>query len=169
MKGTHNFIADSLSRDHHMPLTHLTSAFRHLVPQQTPPNFRTSTLPPEIVSWLYSLRRLSTNQQASPQRQSRSKLGVLTDGRDSLTAWELKMSGWTNTIQNKDRTSCPRLRVLVDEINTVRHAKKYSPEKLSKPPSVMFARPFGRIFGQTQLWTPTTSHRSTSHDNLPAT
>ena len=165
IKGTHNFIADSLSRDHHIPTTQLTVAFHTLVPQQTPQNFTILTLPPEITSWLYSLRHLSTSPQASPQRQSRSKLGALTGGKDSLKAWELKMSGWRNTIQNNVHTSSQRLQALVDEIITVQQAKTYSPAKLSKPPSAMFVWPFGRIFGQTQLWTPTTSHRSTSHDN----
>jgi hypothetical protein len=92
IKGLHNFIADSLSRDHHMSIDQLTSAFHTLVPQQTPQNLTILKIPPEIISWLYSLRPLSTNQQALPQRQSRSKLGALTDGRDSSQAWESKMS-----------------------------------------------------------------------------
>ena len=41
-------------------------------------------------------------------------------------------------------TSCRR-------INMVNKAKPYSKEALSNPPSRMFVRPFGRIFGQTQL------------------
>jgi len=84
IKGTHNFITDSLSRDHHMSINQLTFAFYILVPQQTPQNLTISTILPEIISWLYSIRPLLTNQQASPQRQSRSKLDALTAGKDSL-------------------------------------------------------------------------------------
>ena len=151
IRGIHNFISDSLSRDHHLSIEKLTLAYRTLLPDQVPPNFVIMTLPPDIVSWIHSLGRSLTKPQVLPRHPTRSKLGALTDGYDSWEQWESKMSGVTNTLKNKGHTSCPHLRAVAEEISMVRQAKSYSPEELSSPPSRMYVRPFGRIFGQTRL------------------
>ena len=151
IRGIHNIIADMLSRDCHIPATHLVHMFQLLLPQQTPKNFRISTLPPEIISWLHSLSPSLTKTPASPLHPSKSKLGALTDGNDSWNTMESKMSFLMDIVQNNAHTSCPHLQAAADEINMVKEGKQYSPEGLSSPPSRMFVRPFGRIFGQTQL------------------
>jgi len=151
IRGIHNIIADMLSRDCHIPTTHLVYMFKLLLPQQTPKNFRISTLPPEIISWLHSLSPSLTKTPASPLHPSKSKLGALTDGNDSWNTMELKMNFLMDIVQNNAHTSCPHLQAAADEINMVKEGKQYSPEGLSSPPSRMFVRPFGRIFGQTQL------------------
>ena len=92
IRGIHNIIADMLSRDCHIPATHLVHMFQLLLPQQTPKNFRISTIPPEIISWLHSLSPSLTKTPASPLHPSKSKLGALTDGNDSWNTMELKMS-----------------------------------------------------------------------------
>ena len=45
IRGRHNIIADSLSRDHYLSITQLTNSFLRLYPDQTPPNFRILPLP----------------------------------------------------------------------------------------------------------------------------
>ena len=151
IRGIHNIIADMLSRDCHIPATHLVHMFNLLLPKQTPKNFRISTLPPEIISWLHSLSPSLTKTPASPLHPSKSKLGALTDGNDSWNTMESKMSFLMDIVQNNAHTSCPHLQAAADEINMVKEGKQYSPEGLSSPPSRIFVRPFGRIFGQTQL------------------
>ena len=151
IRGIHNFISDSLSRDHHLSIEKLTLAYRTLLPEQVPPNFAIITLQPDIISWIHSLGRSLTKTQDLHRHPTRSKLGALTDGDDSLEKWESTMSGVTTTIKNKEHTSCPHLRAVAEEISMVGQAKQYSPEELSSPSSRMYVRPFGRIFGQTRL------------------
>ena len=151
IRGIHNIIADVLSRDCHIPDTHLIHIFNLLLPEQTPPNLKISTLPQEIISWLHSLPPSSTKTQELPQHPTRSKLGALTGGDDSWEQMGSKMSFLESIVVNNRTTSCPRLQAAAAEINMVKRAKQYSPEALLSPPSRMFVRPFGRIFGQTPL------------------
>jgi len=151
IRGIHNIIADILSRDGHIPKAQLIHMFYLLFPTQTPTNFHLVPLPTEIISWMLSLSVSSTKMPDLPPRPSRSKLGVLTDGSDSWQTWESKMSSLKNITESNDSSSYPHLRRAADEINMVNKAKPYSKEALSNPPSRMFVRPFGRIFGQTQL------------------
>ena len=150
IKGKHNFISDSLSRDTHIQTQHLTHSFKTILPTQIHKNFKISPLPVATDSWIRSTLRSSTKTQESPEPPNRSKLGALTDGNVTSKEWESTMNGLENTLQNREHTCCPRLRAAADEINMVRHARQYSPAEQSKPPSRMYARPFGRIFGQTQ-------------------
>ena len=150
IRGVHNFIADSLSRDHHLPDETLIDSFYSLLPLQTPKNFRISPLPKKITSWLASLSRLATKRTDLPAHRSESKLGALIDGAGSWQALESRMSGCRASGKISALTSCPLLLELVEEINTVRQENPFSPEKLSKPPSRMYVRPSGQIYGQTQ-------------------
>ena len=150
IRGVHNFIADSLSRDHHLPDETLIDSFYSLLPLQTPKNFHISPLPKKITSWLASLSRLATKRTDLPAHRSESKLGALIDGAGSWQALESRMSGCRASGKISALTSCPRLLELVEEINTVRQENPFSPEKLSKPPSRMYVRPSGQIYGQTQ-------------------
>ena len=72
------------------------------------------------------------------------------------------MNSWLGIIKNNAHISCLHLQALVNEISTV---DMYSMEKLSRPPSQKLVRTFGRIFGQSQLWTSTVNRPSSSHDN----
>ena len=150
IRGIQNFIADSLSRDHHLSNKQLTLLFKTLLPSQTPQNFVISPLPKEISSWVLSLSRLSTKMQGLLPPPTKSKAGALIDGEDSLEVLGLKMSGWENIVKNNDATLSPHLRGLVDEIVRARQRKLSSRDLQLSPPSRMYARPFGRIYGQTR-------------------
>ena len=102
IRGIHNIIVDILSRDFHIPDTHLVHMLNLLLPKQTPMNLKISILPPEIIFWLHSLPPSSTKIQASPQHPSRSKLGALTDVNDSWETMESKMSGLMSIISNNE-------------------------------------------------------------------
>ena len=150
IKGRHNIIADSLSRDHHLNITQLTNSFLRLYPDQTPPNFQILPLPAKIVSWLRSLSRSSIKSPVSLPRPCKSKLGALIDGSDSLATWELKTSGCLNISKTNASTSSPHSRAVAEEITMVRRESKYSAEKPSRPPSQMYVRLSGRTYGQTR-------------------
>ena len=150
IKGKHNYFADCLSRDHHISTNQLTFAFRLFFPEQVHPNFQIAPPPAEVISWLRLVSHTLTMTPASPQPHCRSSLGALTGGGDSAREWDSKMSSLMDLIRNKRHALCPLLQRAVDEINTAKHQKRYSPEALSKPPWQMYVRPFGRIFAPTQ-------------------
>ena len=150
IRGKFNFVADSLSRDHHIANDKLTSAFRTLLPEQVHENFSIYPPPPEALYLMHSLFQLSTNTVGLPQQPTRSKLGVLTGGKDSWVRWASTMNGLEIIHEKNEHICCPLSRALADEIYTVRQTKYHLPEGQSSPPSHMFVRPFGRIFGQIQ-------------------
>jgi hypothetical protein len=53
--GNDNDLADSLSRDHHITDDQLTLFFHKLIPSQTPKNFKISSLPPQIILYIFSI------------------------------------------------------------------------------------------------------------------
>ena len=83
--GKSNVIADSLSRDHHIQTKHLTFLSQSLFHDQKKGPLRILTeLPPEIISFLSSLRHLPTKTSASQTPPAPSSLGLLFDGQTSL-------------------------------------------------------------------------------------
>ena len=149
IQGKQNFIADSLSRDHHLTNEQLTHAFTTLFPRQTPPNFAISPLPSDVTSWVSSLSHLSTKTQESLQHRCKSKLGALTDGSDSWRTMASRMSGWLNLLQTSAPVSSPPLQELLGEISMAREKVLNYEDLRSKPPSRMYVRPSGRIYGLT--------------------
>ena len=151
IKGTHNVIADSLSRDHHVLDTHLTYMFKQLFPLQAQMNFEIQALPLDNAYWMRSLKPTLTKTGVWHQPPCKIKLGALSDGRDSWPTWVSKMNTLQNIHLGKENTSCVHLRQAVEEINLGQSRRQYSPEGQSSPPSQMYARPFGQIYTQTRL------------------
>ena len=149
--GRFNVVADMLSRDHHISDKQLTFILRTIYPTQTPQNYRLSPLPPKIIEWLHSLMPSLTKPPASPPHRSRNKLGALTDGRDSCQALASKMNGLTSSLSTSKHISSPPLRAAVEEMSMGRQGNLNCPDSPLKPPLQMYAWPFGRIYGQTQL------------------
>ena len=79
--GSLNVIADSLSRDHHLSDSQLSQLLHHHFPQQVPPNFTISPLPPTIISWINC--RLREQPETTPEHvaQMPSSIGRGVDGR----------------------------------------------------------------------------------------
>ena len=149
--GKQNVIADSLSRDHHVPDDILTQSLSRLLPEQIPSNFRMVELPTEITSWICSLRACLTAPTVSPQVRNRSKLGALLDGVDSWQEWESIMNSLMDGPSSPRYASCVHLQPAFDEISTGRERKNSWEEARLVPPSRTFVRPFGRTFGVTPL------------------
>ena len=67
LEGKRNQVADSLSRDHHIPDTKLTHLFETHFPDQIPKDFDISPLPPKISSYLdFIVLRLKDWKLSSP-------------------------------------------------------------------------------------------------------
>ena len=81
-KGKWNVVADSLSRDHHIPAELLTELLRSLCPSQMPKNFHISPLPQEIESWVFRTLQLSNKQPQDPKEPMASMIGVGLVGVD---------------------------------------------------------------------------------------
>ena len=74
-KGVWNVVADSLSRDTHIPDDVLTSLLYLVCPEQMPRNFHISPLPPEIELWVFRTLRLSSKPLLDPKEQTTSTIG----------------------------------------------------------------------------------------------
>ena len=152
IKGNHNVIADSLSRDHHIKDTHLKFILTSLFPSQVPQNFKvSSTLPTEITHWLDSLKDISTNVKVSPPKQSRSKTGLFFDGKDSWPDVVYKTNSLRDSLRHPKSPSSLHSLPLLDEMRMAREIKPISKVEQLQPPSILYARPFGRTFGTTRL------------------
>ena len=163
--GKHNIIADSLSRDLHIPPLTLTNILCRTLPTQIPPNFRIISPPKATISWMLSLLRSEIKSPEPPRAPTRSRLGVLTSGRDFWKQWGLATSGSMDSTNNKEHTSCAHLQPLVDEINAAKQARNNLRVTRSRPPSHMFVRPSGQTFGPTPPSTPTINHPSSCRDS----
>ena len=100
-KGIWNVVADSLSRDHHIPADILTCLLRYLVPSQIHRDFHISPVPPEIESWLYKTLRLSTKPALDPKEQTASTIGVGLVGVNfsEVSSWAT-ISSWMESQQH---------------------------------------------------------------------
>ena len=149
--GKQNAIADSLSRDTHIPDSHLVFALKSLYPQQIPSNFHLMTLPKEIVSWVYSLKALKTVKTGMRQDHRPSKLGAFLAGNDSWQQLESKISTLTDGLKDNEPTYSAPLQPVFEEICLGRKRKNNWQEAQLVPPSRTYVRPFGRTFGTTRL------------------
>jgi len=151
IKGAHNVVADSLSRDHHITCTHLELILTSLYPSQAPQNLKISEiLPQEITSWLDSLKAVTTSSGVLTPKRSLSKTGTLFAGKNSLqdvvsTINSLKVM----TKKNKTK-SCQHSWQVLEEMKMAKEAKLTSKEIQSPLPSIMYVRHFGRTFGGTR-------------------
>jgi len=152
IRGDHNVVADSLSRDHHISTTHLTFILKSLYPSQTPPNFEISeTLPNEITCWLDSLKGTLTSSVASTPRQYKSKIGALFDGDSSWRDVVSTTNTLNNSMKKPELTLSPRFLPVLEEMKMARALKSSSEAQPWQPPSITYVRPFGRTFGGTRL------------------
>ena len=98
VKGTHNIIADSLSRDIHIPSKKHSFLLTELFPTQTPMGLSIAeVLPEEITCWLESLKGGKLNGRESPQAPMPSKMGTLVSGSASWPAVASSVRFWKDT------------------------------------------------------------------------
>ena len=149
--GKHNIIADSLSRDHHIPTNKLTFVLQHIFPTQVPTDFNIKTPPKEIISWLYSLAATLHHRQALPQAPKPSNLGALIDGGDSWKDVVYKTNLLRNFQPTKKSVYSERLLKAYEEMNMANNVKSNWDTAQLSPPLQTYVRSSGRSFGGTQF------------------
>jgi len=151
IKGAHNVVADSLSRDHHIHRTHLELILTSLYPTQAPPNLKISEiLPPEITCWLDSLKATMTNSGVLMPKQSHSKTGTLFAGRNSSRDVVSTINSLKGIARRKETKSCQLFSPVLDEMKMAKEENLTSKGTQSHLPSIMYVRHFGRTFGGTR-------------------
>ena len=138
IKGKRNFIADSLSRDHHMTNDQLTYAFKTLLPLQTPSSFAILPLPREVDSIISSLNQRLITTQESHHHPTRSKLGASINGVDSWETLISTMSGCLDIVESRKHTYSLHLQALAEEISMVRRETRTYGATRSNPPYQMY-------------------------------
>ena len=147
IRGRHNIIADSLSRDFHIPTKQLTVLLTSLFPQQLPQGLRLTTLPGTITSWVASLTPYAIKPKDCPTTITPSCLGASIDGNTSWPRVTSMMNSLKATVKHPESVSCARLQALSEEIISAKlNGGDYAPE-----PSVLplrgGVRSLGRPFG----------------------
>ena len=95
--GIDNNVADSLSRDLHLPNYTLTQLFHYLIPEQIPQNFKISPLPHKMESVLsLTLQKLPEEMQLL----ERHKTSKLSCGAAGLNFSKVSASDMTSSFQN---------------------------------------------------------------------
>ena len=151
IKGSHNIVADSLSRDHHIEKTHLAFILKSLFPSQANQNFEIlQTLPVEIISWLNSLEDISTTSEALTPKHCKSKTGILFDGKNSWKEVVYTINSLNHSLTKQELPSCQHSSQVLEEMKTARQEKANLPEAPSPPSSTTYVRHFGRTFGGTR-------------------
>lgn len=149
-KGEHNDLADSLSRDHHIPINVLSHLFSVSIPQQTPKNLRISPLPPEVHSYITSMLQSLPEETQQPERLKTSKIarGVAGMTSSEILTWEK-----TLFLKNSQKDSKQLSSQLLDRPSVNADFRKSLEMpwwgRLSKPPWTTFHRPSETITSQT--------------------
>ena len=149
--GKNNIIADSLSRDFHIEDKQLTFILKSIYPSQVNQNFRIYPLPKEIISWVSSLRAISTKLSGPPSRPERSKTGIFFAGADSWSAVVSRINSLKNTAGTHASSCYPHLQPVLDEMSLATQRKPDFVVQQYAPPSATYVRPFGRTYGATRL------------------
>ena len=154
LKGAHNQVADSLSRDAYYmsPNTH-KKILHYVVPQQLPPNFSIKPIPKEISCFItLILQQLpDTQQQSSIQKPSELALGNV--GTLSCITSELPQSTWMGCHGTNKTSSCQDLPKQLEKAPSLKDVIQTWWKEQSQPPLHMWHRPSGQTTGMTPDWT----------------
>ena len=154
LKGDHNQVADSLSRDAYFLSYNSHKKFLHfVVPQQLPPNFSTKPIPKEVSCYITSILQLLPEIQQQLVIQKPSELARGNVGTLSFIASELYQSSWMECQYTKRASSCQHLPQQLGRDPSLEEIVETWWKEQSQPPSHMLHRPSGQTTGMTQDWT----------------
>ena len=149
--GKANVIADSLSRDHHIPIKQLTFILNSLYNDQSEAPLKISEeLPSAITSFLSSLKPLPTRTMGSHQPPVPSSLGLFFAGDLSWGDVVLRTNSLTASHLRNAYCCFPHSQAVLETMKMVSHKKEYFMGQQFAPPFPTYARPFGRTFGGTR-------------------
>ena len=132
IKGSSNVLADSLSRDFHVPSYIVELTFTELFhPQVLSSPFRLAGPSFDVISWMRSLEPSATVKEVLPHRHKRSCLGTCLNGKSSWRASALKISGLMRSPNKSSPSWSEDLSRLFAEISSARkHNRDYYTRQL---------------------------------------
>ena len=150
-KGDDNDVADSLSRDHHIPPNVLTQLFHTSIPNQTPKNLKISPLPLEIHSYITSILQSLPEETQQQEKLKTSKVARGVDGMSSsqISNWEEILFLKSSQKDNKQSSFQPSAKQSVNE-DLLKFLEMPWWGRLSKPPWTTYHRPSETITNLTQ-------------------
>ena len=159
--GELNVVSDILSRRFDLTDTELVSFVLQTCPLQVPFGIKISSLPTEIDCWLTSLLLTARSLQPSPNKQQTKTSEHGGAGQPTSPMWDSDRIHFSRDCHAPNDTEysapLPRPSAVPD---SVLPASISSLLELSKPPSLMWRRPFGLTTGRTHDSTQTEKWRS---------
>ena len=152
IKGSHNIVADCLSRDFHLPDKQLTFLLNGLFPSQVKaPLHILPTIPADITSFISSLEPLLTKRPVSPSPHEPSSLGALFVGKPSWLDVTSTMSSLTDSNRMNASSYSQPLQRVCETMKMAKLKGLSSMEQQFVPPFPTYARPSGRTHGGTRF------------------
>ena len=170
LKGAHNQVADSLSRDvHYLSIKSHESFLSTVIPHQLPQNFKIKPLPKEITCFLSSiLQELPETKQwlkeQKPSELAAGNIGILTSIASELQMSSSMTSNYCCKTQLFQGSGKP-----CDRAPSLQEIRNNWWKEQSRPPCHKWHRPLGQTTGMTQDWTEMARRAITCQNNLEVT
>ena len=168
--GTSNVIADSLSRDFHIPDEKLIPLLQSKFPTQAPSTFTISPLPPIIISWInYQLLEMPEKTPAhQPQMPSSTGLGFAGLSSSTKSNYNTTNSSTISAIKAASDSLAPSPKPSVNE-NFPAMVRATWRAARAKKPWTKWQRSIGQTTGLTPAMEYPTTSMTTSASNTEDT
>ena len=150
IRGILNVIADSLSRDFHIPADILTHLLKLCYPSQAPPSFKICPLPKEITSFITGILAASPEQNLGRMQPTPSTIGAGPAGFDFSPLWDSKRTPfWIDSPEANRLFSFALSQVPSGMDPLAVHLSNVWHDARSKRPWTKWLRATGQTFGAT--------------------
>ena len=146
--GISNIVADSLSRDFHLPNNKLISMIYSANPPFLPPQMKIIPLPPTITSWIGSLARKLPKRKESPHKPTISTLAAGVVGWTSNNDAKSTIPIWKDT-KNKTKSKSSEHSCMQFDVEHLIQEKHVFREQPLERPLATWHRPLFQVVGQT--------------------
>lgn len=148
--GDENVVADSLSRDFHIPDEILTSLIKRSTPQQVPFGFQINPLPKEIVSWLTNLLQNLPEKERWSKQPTRSKISHGLDSNHISFQLELPTHTYPTSLHTHVIRYLEPSDTLSERADFILRNTNLVKQDQLEPPWTMWHRPTDWPTGPTQ-------------------
>lgn len=143
IKGSHNNIADSLSREFQFSKQQLTNLLYHAFDEQMPPRFAILDLPEKSVSWISSLLESMITKKESNSSFRKKSIQIGGSGRTFAPTLGSKITSLKNIQKSTNSKSCAPSQQQSEETYLEKQIRTYCTEIPSKVPQETFVRSSG--------------------------
>ena len=154
IRGIHNWVADSLSRDFHIPDLILSNLLACCFPNQGPTTLEICPLPSVIASFIIGILDACPVKNQSPLLPTPSTIGAGLAGWDFSKSWDLGTTrAWIRSPQGKECFSHARSLVPSGMVPLADHLATVWQNARLKRPWAKWLRASGQTFGATPAMT----------------